>query len=60
MRYYRVVAPKVSLVVDLYDGAKYPMSCFNNRQSSERIIYALFSHQNHRWKDRLSLNLHTI
>ena len=29
-----------------------PMSCFNNRESCERIIYAIFSHQNNRWKDR--------
>ena len=28
-----------------------PMSCFNNSQSCERIIYAIFSHQNNRWKD---------
>ncbi|MDO9066520.1 MAG: transposase [Chloroflexota bacterium] len=29
-----------------------PMSCFNSRESCERIIYAIFSHQNNRWKDR--------
>jgi transposase-like protein len=29
-----------------------PMSCFNNSESCERIIYAIFSHQNNRWKDR--------
>jgi putative transposase len=29
-----------------------PMSCFNNRESCERIIYAIFSHQNNRWKGR--------
>jgi putative transposase len=28
-----------------------PMSCFNNRESCERIIYAVFTHQNKRWKD---------
>jgi len=29
-----------------------PMSCFNNRESCDRIIYAIFTHQNNRWKDR--------
>ena len=29
-----------------------PMSSFNNRESCERIIYAIFTHQNDRWKDR--------
>jgi putative transposase len=29
-----------------------PMSCFNNDPSCERIIYAVFSHQNEKWKDR--------
>jgi putative transposase len=29
-----------------------PMSCFNNRESCERIIYAIFTHHNDRWKDR--------
>jgi putative transposase len=28
-----------------------PMSCFNNRESCNRIIYAIFAHQNNRWKD---------
>lgn len=28
-----------------------PMSCFNNDASCERIIYAVFSHLNHNWKD---------
>ena len=27
-----------------------PMSCFNNRESCARIIYAIFNHQNGRWK----------
>ena len=30
-----------------------PMSCFNNGQSCERIIYAVISHQNGRWEGRL-------
>ncbi|MCL5999633.1 MAG: IS256 family transposase [Chloroflexi bacterium] len=29
-----------------------PMSCFNNSASCERIIYAIFTYQNSRWKDR--------
>jgi len=29
-----------------------PMSSFNNRESCERIIFAIFTHQNDRWKDR--------
>jgi putative transposase len=29
-----------------------PMSCFNNRESCARIIYAIFNHQNRRWKGR--------
>jgi len=29
-----------------------PMSCFNNDASCERIIYAVFSHQNQKWQDR--------
>ena len=29
-----------------------PMSCFNNDASCERIIFAVFSHQNRKWKDR--------
>ena len=29
-----------------------PMSCFNNDASCERIIYAVFSYQNSRWKGR--------
>lgn len=29
-----------------------PMSCFNNDASCERIIYAVFHHQNETWQDR--------
>jgi len=29
-----------------------PISCFTNRQSIERIIYAIFSRQNTIWKDK--------
>ena len=29
-----------------------PMSCFNNDESCERIIFAVFNHQNRMWKDR--------
>jgi len=29
-----------------------PMSCFNNDDSCERIIFAVFNHQNRKWKDR--------
>jgi putative transposase len=29
-----------------------PMSCFNNDASCERIIFAVFNHQNRKWKDR--------
>lgn len=29
-----------------------PMSCFNNDASCERIIFAVFDHQNRKWKDR--------
>lgn len=29
-----------------------PMSCFNNTQSIERIIYAVLSHQNNKWSNR--------
>jgi putative transposase len=28
-------------------------SCFSNRQSCERIIYAIFTHLNNQWKERL-------
>jgi len=28
-----------------------PMSCFNNDDSCERIIFAVFNHQNRKWKD---------
>ena len=27
-----------------------PMSCFNNEASCERIIYAVFTYQNSKWK----------
>lgn len=30
-----------------------PMSCFQNKGSCERIIYAVFSHQNRRWRQAL-------
>ena len=29
-----------------------PMSCFNNDDSCERIIFAVFNHQNRKWKER--------
>jgi len=29
-----------------------PMSCFNNVQSIERIVYAVLSHQNYKWSNR--------
>jgi putative transposase len=29
-----------------------PMTCFNNDESCERIIYSVFSHLNHGWKGR--------
>jgi transposase-like protein len=29
-----------------------PMSCFNNDKSCERIVYAIVSHQNDKWKGR--------
>ena len=29
-----------------------PMSCFNNDASCERIIFAVFNHQNRAWKER--------
>ena len=29
-----------------------PMTCFNNNDSCERIIYAVFSHLNHNWRGR--------
>ncbi len=29
-----------------------PMSCFNNDSSCERIIFAVFNHQNRTWKER--------
>ena len=29
-----------------------PMTCFNNDASCERIIFAVFNHQNRKWKDR--------
>ncbi len=31
-------------------------SCFSNTQSCERIIFAIFSHLNHGWKDDLLPN----
>ena len=36
-----------------------PMSCFNNDAGCERIIYAVFSYQNSKWKGRPLPNLHT-
>ncbi len=29
-----------------------PMSCFNNSQSIERIIYAVLSHLNDQWRNK--------
>jgi hypothetical protein len=31
MRYYRVIEDKVSLLVDLYDTARYPQNWYNRK-----------------------------
>ena len=35
-----------------------PMSCFNNTQSIERIVYAVLNHLNDKWRIKPLKNLH--